>query len=77
MTDSLFEIPETVPLWVTLKEKHGIETHCAINTEEPHEWTAKLQSRYSYAKGETEREAVVTLIHSLKLKGWESVSVNP
>lgn len=48
MTDTLFDIPESVPKWLELASVHGIET---------------------------EKEAVISLIHKMELKGWKTVTL--
>jgi hypothetical protein len=72
----LFDIEPTVPKWRKLAEIHGIEC-------EPRPlsagvvWIASIDDFEATEtdSGETEKEAVVTLIHRLKLTGWETVSL--
>ena len=70
----LFDIEPTVPKWRKIAEIHGIT---ATHREESGEWTAWVEwfRSVEMAGGETEKEAVVTLIHRLKLTGWETVSL--
>jgi hypothetical protein len=77
MTDTLFEIPETTPKWQELADIHGII--CGLR--EPDylppiyvaeiEWFGKTESE----QGESKREAVIALIHRLKLEGWKTISL--
>lgn len=78
MTDSLFDIPESVPIWQQLAVEHGIE----LEEDQFGLWRARFSTVNdddrefaTVVSGcETAREAVVTLLHHLKLPGWETVS---
>lgn len=71
----LSQIPESLPKWVELKAQHRIQS--IPPASESDQWTANSQAHYAYKVGDTEREAVVSLIHELKLEGWDTVSINP
>ena len=72
--DSLFDIPETTPKWRELADQHGIS---AALRSESDEWTALVEwfGEVEMDRGDTEKEAVVALIHRLQLAGWETVSL--
>lgn len=73
--DTLFDIPESVPKWRELADRHGITTTWS---EESGEWTAHIMSPsrgIDAFPDSTERAAVITLIHRLKLDGWNTVSI--
>lgn len=76
MKDELFDVPETKPRWRQLKEEHGIMTWTDITLSSPDSrtWSAEHESSPIRCKGDTEREAVIDLIHKLKLPGWDSLS---
>ena len=70
----LFQIEPTVPKWRELADLHGIT---ATLREESGEWTAWVEwfQSVEMAGGDAEKEAVVSLIHRLRLTGWETVSL--
>ena len=77
MTDTLFEIEPTRPKWQELADLHGI---CSKNYNHDFplcSWEATIDHFGSLEAvwGQTEREAVITLIHVLKLEGWREVSI--
>jgi len=74
MSDTLFDIPESVPKWRELAETHGITTKYNDGSGT---WSAELGwfGTIEHESGETEREATVALIHRLELTGWQEVSV--
>lgn len=73
--DSLFEIEPTVPNWRELADIHGIVT---AHNEDSGTWAAWVDwfRDVEHEDGLTEKEAVVALIHRLKLTEWESVSLS-
>jgi hypothetical protein len=79
--DDLFNIEPTAPRWRELADMHGITAVCRIDvldcSKDLIEWTAQIDWFESIVieRGMTEREAVVSLIHRLKLTGWETVSI--
>lgn len=88
MSDSLFDIPESKPRWRELAEIHGIESDVISDVErmsdeaggyyaERSKGFARIElfGEIESATGETEREAVISLIHRLKLTHWETVSM--
>jgi hypothetical protein len=86
--DDLFQIPESKPRWKELAEVHGIDANIWYRvTENNYSRTAGNGEPRWFAEiiwfgeleaegGDTEKEAVVALIHRLKLTGWTSVSIN-
>lgn len=74
--EALIDVPASVPKWRELMERHGIETIEALNMDTGKtRWESHTESiPETFSTGETEREAVVALIHNLKLEGWETVS---
>lgn len=68
----LFTVEPETPRWITLKEKHGIYV-----TYKPDDDLVRAHYSDFYEEGETEREAVVAILHTCKLEGWETVSVEP
>ena len=70
----LFNIEPTPPKWKQLADVHGITTG---QNRETGTWKAEYDDfdETESESGETEREAVVALIHRLGLSGWEGVSV--
>lgn len=77
MTDILFDIEPVTPRWKELAELHGI----SCNYMEPHHlppiWLAEIEwfGNTETDQAETEREAVIALIHQLQLEGWKTVSL--
>jgi hypothetical protein len=80
----LFDIEPTAPKWRKLAEIHGIKSGAAKVMKREGgatyyedlfvasiSWFGTVESD----SGETEKEAVITLIHRLKLTGWETVSL--
>lgn len=68
----LFDIEPTVPKWRDLVNLHGIMT----SQFQDETWMATTGHGYDETEtGETEKEAVVSLIHRLRLTGWETVSL--
>lgn len=78
----LFEIPESKPRWKELASIHGITVKPIRRLNDDDEKEDAFESRihwfdhFQFATGETEKEAVVTLVHRLKLDGWHTVSIN-
>ena len=72
--DDLFNIEPTAPKWQELADIHGITANLIKETGE---WTAWVEWFHSVemAGGDTEKEAVVSLIHRLRLTGLETVSL--
>ena len=70
----LFQIEPTAPKWRELADLHGI---AATLRDDSGEWTAWVEWFHSVeiAGGDTEKEAVVSLIHRLRLTGLETVSL--
>lgn len=72
----LIHIEPTRPRWAELASIHGIEvldrSHVAIGF-----WEAEIElfGQVESELGESPREAVVRLIHRLKLTGWQEVTV--
>jgi hypothetical protein len=86
--DSLFDLPESKPRWKELAEVHGIEAVLDVDVERRNDedgskyysvegWIATIHwfGKMEHACGQTEKQAVVALIHQLKLTGWETVSI--
>jgi hypothetical protein len=73
MTDTLFDIPETVPKWREIADKFGIVATYRESPFLPPAWVAEMFE--DMEQGETEKEAVVALIHKLQLEGWSTVSL--
>ena len=73
MTDTLFDIPPTAPRWREIADKFGIVATYRESTFLPPAWVAEMFE--DTAQGETEKEATVTLIHQLKLEGWQTVTL--
>lgn len=74
MKDELFDVPETKPRWRQLQEEHGIETFHVKIDGGPGDWISTHELIDSPLEGHTEKEAVINLIHELKLPGWETLS---
>jgi len=74
LSDTLFDIPESVPKWRELADNLGIT---AKHNDQSGTWSAEIGwfREIEHESGETEREATVALIHRLKLTGWQEVSV--
>lgn len=73
MSDTLFDIPESVPKWRELASVHGIETEQTGDT-----WESRYDDFGTLNRStdhETEKEAVISLIHKMELKGWREVSL--
>lgn len=68
--NTLFEMAHDDPNWISLKKRHGITATYIEHRD-------KVGAIYGthYALGDDERQAVVKLLHMLKLEGWESVSI--
>jgi hypothetical protein len=64
----------TAPNWRELADMHGITANLI---EETGKWTAWVEwfGEAEMTCGDTEKEAVVSLLHRLKLTGWETVSI--
>jgi hypothetical protein len=78
MSDLLFEINESEPEWKILQSQHGIETRQIFEDGIPVAFAAWIPGRQcETTTDETERGAVVSLIHILKLDGWQRISMNP
>lgn len=78
MTDLLFDIPETTPEWQLAKDRHEIQTRQIFEDGQPHSFTAWIPGKpCASVEDKTERGAVVSLIHRLKLDGWQRISMNP
>lgn len=74
MTDTLFDTPESIPVWKALANLHGITTQYNSDSGT---WSAHIDwfREIEHEDGETEREAVVALVHRLKLAGWNTISM--
>ena len=72
--EDLFNIEPTAPKWRELADMHGITANLI---EETGKWTAWVEwfGQAEMTCGDTEKEAVVSLIHRLKLTGLETVSI--
>ena len=70
----LFQIEPTVPRWRELADTHGLFTQY---NEDSGTWAACVDwfRSVEHEEGDTEKEAVVSLIHRLRLTGWETVSL--
>ena len=75
--DTLFNIEPTTPRWVELADLHGIEYDTQANGPSPFCRAMLIRDGICeyYTIGETKREAVVALIHRLRLEGWREVSI--
>jgi len=75
--DDLFNIEPTAPRWRELADINGITTIFHDLNSPLASWEAEIEMFGSFERswGDTEREATVRLIHSLKLYGWETVSI--
>lgn len=73
MTDTLFDIPPSVPKWRELASVHGISTEQSGDLWEStyDDFDGPVRS----IEHETEKEAAISLIHKLKLNGWMEVSL--
>ena len=79
----LFDIPETLPKWAELRDRHRVYVHsCNLEGPDANEYGSELfTANYAItgfkaaANGSTEKEAVITLIHRLQLDGWKEVSL--
>ena len=77
MSDLLFEINENKPEWKIAKSQHGIETRQVFEDGILVAFAAWIPGRQcETTTDETERGAVVSLIHILKLDGWQRISMN-
>ena len=77
MTDTLFNIEPTTPRWAELADLHGIECTYREPGHLPPIWLSEIEwfGHTEMEQGETKREAVVALIHRLKLEGWNTISL--
>lgn len=73
----LIHIEPTKPRWLELASIHGIELHpinpSLLNTI----WEARIENFGTIVAvvGDSPKEAVVRLMHRLKLNGWQEVTV--
>ena len=74
MSDLLLDVPAQNPKWKELAERHGINTG-AYSDESSIAKYSEEGGFYAQVIDGTEREAVITLIHRLKLDGWRGVSL--
>jgi hypothetical protein len=74
MTEMMLDVEPIKPRWVLLKEKHDIET----SFDETHQHWQAVWDRNHHVPikhyGDSEREAVIKVIHLMKLDGWMDVS---
>lgn len=72
----LFDIEPVIPRWKELAELHGLSCKYIESGHIPF-WSADIEwfGNAESEKGETEREAVIALIHRLQLEGWRTVSL--
>ncbi len=73
--ETMFDVPASAPKWRKLMQRHGITARRLDET--PERWGAGYELNDATILGfygETERDAVVAMIHNLKLEGWETVS---
>ena len=77
MTDALFDIEPTTPRWQELADLHGITCHRTESHYLPPVCIAELEwfGKTETDQAETEREAVIALIHRLQLEGWRTVAL--
>ena len=77
--ESLFEVEESKPHWEALQERHGI-----ICTEiPPDDPEGEIRHRAIYVDDDFQaglthddkRSAIVGIIHRLRLRGWQEVSI--
>lgn len=72
----LIHVEPTKPRWAELADIHGIEL-CSIDLQGAVDWIASIEffGEYEREMSNCPREAVVRLIHRLKLDGWQEVTV--
>lgn len=77
--DLLFDVPESTPRWKQIADENRIRTMFHDPEQGQPYWVAMFSpSRIEndeVERGETEREAVIALIHRLQLDGWREVSL--
>ena len=73
----LIHVEPTRPKWADLAEVHGITCNYIEAGYLPPVWKSEIEwfGSTESEQGETPREAVVRLIHRLKLTGWQEVTV--
>lgn len=74
MEHLLLKVPPVTPRWLVLKLRHNIHAFYENKTDLMHAQYSKDGIEHE-KRGHTEKEAVIALIHTLKLEGWESVSL--
>lgn len=67
------DLPDTVPLWLELKQKHEIRIHYDTDTDK----VVAMKNGMEPEAAHDERTAVVALIHNNLLEGWQTVSITP
>lgn len=77
MEELLLEVPDQEPLWITAKLRHRIRCEYDQDTDTVLAVWENAEGYRNTFEGDTEREAVISLIHALKLTGWQSLSINP
>lgn len=77
MEDLLLDVPDQEPAWIVAKKRHGIRCEYEDDSDMVRAVWENAEGYRNTFEGYTEREAVVALIHSLKLTGWEHLSINP
>jgi len=76
MTDFLLSVDPVEPLWKRLKQRHNIAAEAL--DEDKFKATYYPRNAGSVSRtGDTERAAVVAIIHELKLIGWDQVTADP
>lgn len=74
----LFEVEPSDPQWVNAKIRHNITVACIDDTKPIYRATYYPKDRgFVTQDAETEKMAVISLIHALKLPGWDELSANP
>ena len=67
------DMPDSVPLWLELKQKHKIRIHFDTQSNQ----VIAMKNGMDPEVAQDERTAVVSLIHNNLLEGWQNVSVTP
>lgn len=73
----LIHVEPTKPRWEELASIHGIELNPINPTLPTPMWEARIENFGTIVAvvGDSPKEAVVRLIHRLKLNGWQEVTV--
>ena len=81
MSDNLFDMPETKPRWQQIAEQHGI-VHSFETNDGKHPFARAVifgpngddDQVAAYEIADTEKNAVIGLVHRLRLEGWQELS---